>query len=72
MAMTFDGQRSSSKSKKECGTRCAKEEVSSSLLGKLALPRLCYKHIPSISTYIFQAIRMDNIHIYVCMYDMYV
>ena len=28
--------------------QCAKEEVSSRLLGKLALPFLCYKHIPSI------------------------
>ena len=28
--------------------QCAKEEVSSSLLGKLAPPFLCYKHIPSI------------------------
>ena len=27
--------------------QCAKEEVSSSLLGKLAPPFLCYKHIPS-------------------------
>ena len=37
MAMTFDGQRSS---KEECGEdrgQCAKEEVSSSFLGKLAL-----------------------------------
>ena len=29
--------------------QCAKEEVSSSLLGKLAPPFLCYKHIPSYS-----------------------
>ena len=35
MAMTFDGQRS-----KKTG-QCAKEEVSSSLLGKLAPPCLC-------------------------------
>ena len=28
--------------------RCAKEEVSSSLLGKPALPFLCYKHIPNM------------------------
>ena len=27
--------------------QCAKEEVSFSLLGKLAPPFLCYKHIPS-------------------------
>ena len=27
---------------------CAKEEVNSSLLGKLAPPCLCYKHIPSL------------------------
>ena len=33
--MTFDGQRSSCRSDVE---KCAKEEVSSSLLGKLALP----------------------------------
>ena len=44
MAMTFDGQRSSCRSDVE---KCAKEEVSSSLLGKLAPPFLCYKHIPS-------------------------
>ena len=48
MAMTFDGQRSSCRS--ETG-QCAKEEVSSSLLGKLAPPFLCYKHIPSIIAY---------------------
>ena len=28
-------------------SQCAKEEVGSSLLGKLAPPFLCYKHIPS-------------------------
>ena len=37
MAMTFDGQRSRGKVE-----QCAKEEVSSSLLGKLAPPCLCY------------------------------
>ena len=53
MAMTFDGQRSSSKSEKECGTSCMgcvlRKRSSSSLLGKLAPPCLCYKHIPSNS-----------------------
>ena len=39
MEMTFDGQRSSYKSEEGC----AKEEVSSSLLGKLALSCLRYK-----------------------------
>ena len=47
MAMTFDGQRSSCRSDVEEIGQCAKEEVSSSLLGKLAPPFLCYKHIPS-------------------------
>ena len=47
MAMTFDGQRSSCRSDVEKTGQCAKEEVSSSLLGKLAPPFLCYKHIPS-------------------------
>ena len=61
MAMTFDGQRSSCMHRSDvagmCGRtsldvektgQCAKEEVSSSLLGKLAPPFLCYKHIPNI------------------------
>ena len=54
MAMTFDGQRPSCWSDVagisldvEKTGECAKEEVSSSLLGKLAPPFLCYKHIPS-------------------------
>ena len=47
MAMTLDGQRSSYRSDVEKIGQCAKEEVSSSLLGKLALPFLCYKRIPS-------------------------
>ena len=47
MAMTFDGQRSSCRSDVEKTGQCAKEEVSFSLLGKLAPPFLCYKHIPS-------------------------
>ena len=41
--MTFDGQRSSCRSDVEEIGQCAKEEVSSSLLGKLAPPFLCYK-----------------------------
>ena len=51
MAMTFDGQRSSCKSRgvyvEKIGW-CAKEEVSSSFLGELAPSCLCRKHIPSI------------------------
>ena len=54
MVMTFDGQRPSCWSDVagisldvEKTGECAKEEVSSSLLGKLAPPFLCYKHIPS-------------------------
>ena len=52
MTMTFDGQRSSCRSgvagislDVEKTSQCAKEEVSFSLLGKLAPPFLCYKHI---------------------------
>ena len=45
--VTFDGQRSSCRSDVEKTGQCAKEEVSSSLLGKLAPSFLCYKHIPS-------------------------
>ena len=51
MAMTFDGQRSSCRIDVEKTGQCAKEEVSSSLLGKLAPPFLCYKHIPSIAMF---------------------
>ena len=46
----LDGQRSSCRSDEEKTGQCAKEEVSSSLLGKLAPPFLCYKHIPSVAT----------------------
>ena len=53
MAMTFDGQRSSCRSGVEKTGQCAKEEVSSSLLGKLAPPFLCYKHIPSICSVLY-------------------
>ena len=49
MAITFDGQRSRCRSDVagisldvEKTSQCAKEEVSSSLLGKLAPPFLCY------------------------------
>ena len=52
MAMTFDGQQSSCRSDVEKTGQCAKEEVSSSLLGKLALPFLCYKHIPSYMVFV--------------------
>ena len=54
MTMTFDGQKLSCTevAKRSVGQTgqcakdwCAKEEVSSSLLGKLAPPCLCYKHI---------------------------
>ena len=47
MAMTFDGQRSGSMSVELEDWAVCKEEVSASLLGKLVLPCLCYKHIPS-------------------------
>ena len=57
MAMTFDGQSPSCRSDvagislyAEKTGQCAKEEVSYSLLGKLAPPFLCYKHIPSSET----------------------
>ena len=55
MAMTFDRQLSNTmhasckgkleRSSVEKTRRCVKEEVSSSLLGMLAPPFLCYKHI---------------------------
>ena len=51
IAMIFDGQRSSCRNDVEKTGQCAKEEVSSSLLGKLAPPFLCYKHIPSYYNY---------------------
>ena len=60
MAMTFDGQKSSCRSDVEKTGTCAKEEVSSSLLGKLAPPFLCYKHIPSYTTCIVQLIILLN------------
>ena len=44
MTMTFDG--GTVRSVEKTGW-CAKEEVSSSLLGKLGPPFICYKHIPS-------------------------
>ena len=47
MVMTFDCQRSGSMSVELEDWAVCKEEVSSSLLGKLAPPCLCYKHIPS-------------------------
>ena len=58
MAMTFDSQRSSCRSDVEKTGQCAKEEVSSSLLGKLAPPFLCYKHIPSIRTYLTHTVKL--------------
>ena len=62
MAMTFDGQRSSCRSDVEKTGQCAKEEVSSSLLGKLAPPFLCYKHIPSYVTIQGYRVAQCNLH----------
>ena len=45
--------------------QCAKEEVSSNLLGKLTPPFLCYKHIPSYVT-----VRLiQRSHEGVCVYN---